>query len=164
MRIMKGVALCVLLVFSGCAHVVSRDVREAADRSLPSRVFFADPDAYRGKMIILGGTIVSVTPAKEGTFVEVLEQPLDSRERPGSGRDVSFGRFIAFYPEYLDPVIYMKGKLVTVAGEVMGSKTGLIGEMEYRYPLIRSREIHLFRPAGPSPLHLGIGIGIGGSF
>ncbi|MCC6345697.1 MAG: Slp family lipoprotein [Nitrospirales bacterium] len=166
MRIMQGIALFVLLAISGCAHVISPDSRDAADRSLPSRAFFADPDAYRGKVVILGGTVITTTTTKEGTFIEVLEQPLDSRERPGNGRDASLGRFIAFYPAYLDPAVYTQGKLVTVAGEVMGSKTGLIGEMEYRYPLVRSREIHLFRPSGPSPVHLGIGIGIGigGSF
>ncbi|MBZ0154803.1 MAG: Slp family lipoprotein [Alphaproteobacteria bacterium] len=162
--IMKGIAFFVLLAVAGCAHVVSRDVREAADRSLPSRAFFADPDAYRGKVVILGGTIITTTNTKEGTTIEVLEQPLDSFERPKDGRDASFGRFIVFHPEYLDPAVHTMGKLVTVAGEVMGSKTGLIGEMEYRYPLIRSREIHLFRPSGPSPVYFGIGIGIGGSF
>jgi len=37
------------------------------------------------------------------------------------------------------------GREITVAGEIIGEKTQLLGQMEYRYPLLLSKQIYLWR-------------------
>lgn len=40
--------------------------------------------------------------------------------------------------------IYSKGREVTLAGEVKGKRVLPLGEIEYTYPLIAIKEIHLW--------------------
>jgi outer membrane lipoprotein len=40
--------------------------------------------------------------------------------------------------------IYNGGRKVTVAGEVRGKKIQRLGEIDYTYPLISAKEIHLW--------------------
>ncbi|RKY39755.1 MAG: hypothetical protein DRP85_09575, partial [Candidatus Makaraimicrobium thalassicum] len=40
--------------------------------------------------------------------------------------------------------IYSQGRKITVAGEVKGKKIKPLGEVEYTYPLISSKEIYLW--------------------
>ena len=152
--------LLTVLSLIGCAHVVSKELREKADKEpFPVTALFKDPDAFRGKTVILGGVIVNSANMEEGTYIEVIQKPLDYRGRP-EDTDASYGRFITFYEGYLDTAIYTQGRQVTVAGEVMGKKMHPLGEIEYPYPLIRSRELHLFEPqyGGGIPIFFGIEI------
>jgi outer membrane lipoprotein len=40
--------------------------------------------------------------------------------------------------------VYAKGREVTGAGKVVGSKTGKVDDRDYRYPVIEVEELHLF--------------------
>jgi outer membrane lipoprotein len=102
-----------------------------------------DPDTYKGKTILLSGVIISSVNLKEGTMIEVLQKPADMRGKP-KDVDESEGRFLALYPGYLDVAIYNGGRKVTVAGEVQGKKIQRLGEIDYTYPLISAKEIHLW--------------------
>jgi outer membrane lipoprotein len=132
-------------LLSGCAHVISKDLREQVDRSLTFRDVFQNPNAYQGKMVIWGGDIVKTTNQKDGTtFVEVFQLPLSRREEPND-TSPSDGRFLIFAEKYLDPYLFRRGKKITVAGEILGEKTMALGEMDYRYPLVSSKQIYLWR-------------------
>ncbi|MFN3741033.1 MAG: Slp family lipoprotein, partial [Thermodesulfovibrionales bacterium] len=72
--------------------------------------------------------------------------------------DLSRGMFMIKYEGYLDPAIYTKGKPITAVGEVSGVIPGKIGEMEYKYPLITSKNLYLFEKARDIPVRFGIGI------
>jgi outer membrane lipoprotein len=137
--------------------VVSQEIRFEADKTLSSESLFQQPEIHKGKMVILGGTIVGSSNSPEGTYVEIIEKPLDYRGRP-KYTDQSTGRFLVFHEGYLDAAIYVKGRHITVAGEVIGKKVRPLGEITYRYPLIKSREIHLVQPGQGIPIHFGIGI------
>ena len=58
--------------------------------------------------------------------------------------DESEGGLLALYPDYLDVAIYRQGGKVTVAGEVKEKKIQRLGEIDYTYPLISAKEIHLW--------------------
>ncbi len=152
-----------LLVFSltfftlGCAHIVSQDLRDRAVKELPTASLFKEPKAHKGKIVILGGSIVSSLNTQEGTYIEVVEKPLDYRGRPRY-TDQSHGRFLVFYEGFLDTAIYSEGRNITVAGEVMGEKVRPLGEINYHYLLIKSRELHLLQPGQRMPIRFGIGI------
>jgi outer membrane lipoprotein len=76
-------------------------------------------------------------------MIEVLQKPADTRGKP-KDVDESEGRFLALYPGYLDVAIYNGGRKVTVAGEIQGKKIQRLGEIDYTYPLISAKEIHLW--------------------
>jgi outer membrane lipoprotein len=149
----------VFLIVSGCAHVISKDIRDSADRELSLTEMFGDPDVYMGKTVILGGIIAGGTNTGEGTYLEVVQQPLDSLGRPVE-TDRSLGRFLVLHDGYLDTVLYARGKSVTVAGEILGGKIQPLGEISYSYPLIKSREIHIVKKGGRFPIHFGLGFGV----
>jgi len=139
-----------LLIFSlflllpGCAHVISKDLRNQTEPSLSFREIFKNPDAYKGKTVIWGGDIVTTTNQKDGTtLIEVFQRPLG---RGGEPQETSYseGRFLILAQEYLDPYLFRRGRKVTVAGEILGERTKPLGEMDYRYPLISSKQIHLW--------------------
>src|SRR5919108_173009 len=45
------------------------------------------------------------------------------------------------------PVSYAQRRRITVAGQVLGTYTGKVGEVDYLYPLISCEETHLFPTA-----------------
>lgn len=155
--------LFIVVSLFGCAHIISDELRQKANGEPPVPLLFKDPDLFKGRIVILGGAIVSSTNTKEGTYIEVLQKPLDYRGRPES-TDTSFGRFIILYEGYLDTAVYSQGREVTVAGEVMGKTIRPLGEIQYHYPLIKSKELHLLEPRYNMPIHFGIGIGVWHAF
>lgn len=140
-----------------CAHVVSKEMREKADVQPPVQQLFKLPGKYVGRTVILGGTIINSVNADDGTYIEVLEAPLDGRGRP-LDTEKTRGRFLVFSEEYLETAIYATGRRITVAGEVMGSKPGTVGEAKYIYLLIRGKELHLSKPSKGPSFHIGIGV------
>lgn len=156
---MRKVILIFVIVFllSGCAHVISQELREQTDKELTAEMLFKNPEAYKGSTVILGGIIISTQNIDQGTYVEVLQTPLDYRGRP-KDTDFSYGRFIIFYEEYLDTVVFSKGKAITVGGKVMGKTTRPIGEIQYTYTLIYAKEIHLFGQESNLPIYFSIGV------
>jgi outer membrane lipoprotein len=132
----------------GCAHTISQTVREQAEPPVPFAQLRASPEAYQDRMVILGGEIIQTHNVPEGTLLEVLQKPLDAAERPLL-TDYTEGRFMALCERYLDPAVYAKGRNITVAGRVLGTRTGQVGELEYTYPLIACAELHLWPPVAP---------------
>ncbi len=143
-------AVPMLLILTGCAHYISEASRVQADRSITFGKLRADPDAFRGKFVLLGGTVAAVTRTGEGTQLEVVQYNVDSRELP----DVvtpSGGRFLATTSESLDPASYKPGALVTMMGEAAGKKVLPLQGVAYTYPVIAIKEIHALEFEDLSP-------------
>jgi outer membrane lipoprotein len=153
----KVLPIVLMALLTGCAHVVSKDLREEA-ADVETGALFRDPKEFIGRMVILGGVIVNTINFQEGTIVEILQRPLDSRGRP-EWTDASRGRFILKVDDFLDSAIYARGREITAAGTVEGVESRPLGETTYRYLVVRSREIHLLKPRSPYPrVHFGVGV------
>lgn len=158
MRTILFAIACLTLV--SCAHVVAPDLRAEADKSLSTDELFKHPDLHKGKTVIVGGVIIGIESTKEGTTLEVLEKPLDSRGRPLE-TDLSRGRFILEHSKRLDPAIFTPGREITTAAVVLGSETRTLGEMEYPYLMLRSKALYLHRDTARErriPVHFGFGV------
>jgi outer membrane lipoprotein len=141
------------LLLSGCAHVVSKDLRARTDPTLTFRQVIQDPKAYIGKYVVWGGEIIQTTNQKDGTtLIEVFHRPLGWRGEPKDAGP-SEGRFLVLVPKYLDPYLYEKGREVTVAGEIQGERIRPVGEMDYRYPVVRGDEIYVWREPYYAPYY-----------
>lgn len=149
--------ILLISLLTGCAPVISRDTMALVDKSLDFNKIIKEPELYKNRVVLLGGTILSIKNLPQITKLEILEFPLSPSQKPETN-SMSGGRFIAIYNGYLDPAIYSQGRLITIAGEVTGSETRPLGETTYLYPLILIREYHLWkeRPYGSS-IHIGIG-------
>jgi outer membrane lipoprotein len=150
--------LLILLILSlcSCAPVIRKDLIEQGSLNVPLKSMQENPSQYTGRLYILGGLIVKTKFVPEGSLVEAVYVPVDSR---GSLQDYKYaaGRFLALFPKAagsLEPEIYKKGRKITIAGEFAGTRTGKIDEADYIYPLFNIKEIHLWeeeRPYGYPP-------------
>lgn len=143
-RLRWMIILFITFFLSGCAHVISRDLRTQADPSLTFPQVSENPEVYRGKVVIWGGETIEVINQKDGTsLLEILQRPLNRWGEPKI-TSPSEGRFMVLSEKYLDPYIFRRGRKVTVGGEIQGKRVKTIGEMEYHYPLIQSKQIYLW--------------------
>lgn len=147
-----GVASVVMMLFlvSSCAPVISKQLRQQVDKSLSFGLLSADPENYKGKIVILGGVIIQTTPKPGETKVEIVQKNLDFFNEP-ENEDKSDGRFLVRADGFLDPEIYKKDRKITVAGEVIGSETRKLDELDYRYPVVKAMEMKLWPKPRPMP-------------
>ncbi len=136
-----------MAVLSGCAPVISSELRKEARKDLTFPMALRDPTAYTGSIVIWGGIIMGIANHPDGTALVVLETPLTYRERPQNSA-YSRGRFIATTPQFLDPAVYRRGRLITVAGEIIGKETRQLGKskIQYTYPVVSIKQINLWEP------------------
>ncbi len=105
------------------------------------------PDSHRGRVVVLGGEVLSAKRLKDATRIEVLELPLSSGQDPVFERSASEGRFLAFQREFLDPATVPAGTRVTIVGEVTGTSTQPLDETEYTYPTIDIKTLKVWPKA-----------------
>lgn len=132
------------LLVGGCAHNLSERSLALADRTITFGKLRENPDAYRGKFVILGGVIKAITHTPQGTQLEVEQYGLDSREMPDEASG-SGGRFLAMAPEKLTGSVCGTGLLVSMAGEVAGKKIMFREGEEHVYPVIAIKELRIIR-------------------
>ncbi len=134
-------ALFLMLFISGCSHYISQQMRLSADRNITFGRLLEAPDAFRGRLVMLGGTVATIRRTREGTELEIIQHRLDSRELPDEAIP-SGGRFLATTSAVLDPDRYGPGALVSLAGEIVGKRVQPLGGVAYTYPVIAIKEIH----------------------
>lgn len=132
----------ILLVSASCA-VISGDLGKEAAPFSSFRALVEEVDDYKGRTVILGGSIIEVRNLVDETVLTILQSPLTTGERPES-RDRSEGRFILSHPGFLDPAVFQKDRELTVAGIVEGVRTEKIDEVPYAYLTLKSLQIHLW--------------------
>ncbi len=161
-------AVILALALSGCTSVLSTGVVQEADDKLTFTDLQKQPDRYRGAVVILGGQIVETVVKESETRVQVLQLPLGAQQRPDNTAS-SQGRFIVIYKRFSDPLVYEKGRKITVAGEVEGGQMIMLNDRPYNFPVLLERETYLWKtedyyyPAySPGPtFQFGIGVGTG---
>ena len=136
------------LFVAGCAAAPFPEaLTRSVNRSLSLAEIRANPQAYAGARIILGGEILATTPKPGETEIEVLSRSLDHGDAPERG-DRSLGRFLARTAGFLDPAIYARGRRITVLGTVAGIEDRPVGELPYAYPVIAAERIKLWPKEG----------------
>ncbi len=141
----------VALLAASCAPVLDRRLMREGERNIRFDELRVNPEAHKGTLYILGGLVVETKFTALGSQLEVLSVPVDSYGYLEEG-ERSGGRFLAVYPRergLLDPLIYKKGREVTLAGVFRELRKGKIDEMEYDYPVFEIRQIHLFEERSP---------------
>ena len=144
----KLLLFCLLLTaLSSCAHVISSENRENALSTVPLSDLRTHVDQYSEKTFIFGGIIADTFNTDDGSELEVVQMPLDEWGYV-TRHDISDGRFIVTARNHLDPIIFSKGREVTISGVLIGTRTQKLGKKDYVYPLFRAKEIHLLSQKG----------------
>jgi len=128
--------LGLLLAAGGCGPVISTALQREAGPPVDFAALTAQPDRYEGRLLILGGEVMSVTPQGDGSLLTVDQRQLDARLQPVG--DASGGSFVVESDQWLNSGWYQPKSKVVVAGLARGQKDGL--------PLLKAREIVLLAP------------------
>ncbi len=134
-----------IFLITACAPVFREEIMKQATLNPSLGELNRDPMLYEGKLYILGGTIVNTKVTKEGSLIEAVYTPVDSR---GYLQDyIQSVRFIALYPRnkgILDPLIFAKAREITIAGIYKGVRTATLDEIEYPFSYFEIVEFHLW--------------------
>jgi len=129
-----------------CGPQIYLTWEEKLDQGLTFAEIIRQPQRHAGKMVYLGGAIVSTQNTEVGTQIEVQHLPLDRNMEP-TATGKSEGRFLIMYPYFLNPQLYTSGKHIVVVGEIIGQKVLPLGETEYTYPVLSAKEVQLLEPS-----------------
>jgi outer membrane lipoprotein len=143
-----SITRCVLVLLASVVLLscspLSRSVRQEAETGIAFEAVRHDPETYVGKKLVLGGYILQVVNMPKVTKITVLQTPLGAQDRPQS-REQSQGRFVAVYDGFLDPAVYEEGRMLTVAGAVLGKEVIQIDGHSYPSVAIKPIETHLWK-------------------
>jgi len=147
-RMMMGLVL--LTALGGCASRIPPQIREAPANSPTEQVVRGHVQQFVGTPVRWGGSIGAVENRAAETWVEIVSRPLQGNGRPEEELDSS-GRFLARYTGFLDPMIFTKGRLITVTGKVEGEEQRPIGKFVYSFPVVAIGSYYLWPPLPPAP-------------
>ena len=135
--------LAAIIGATGCAYPISAKYRDKVRKRVTFTDIREEPEEYKGETVIWGGVILETKNTDEGSELEVLQTPLNFLYEPGQAKK-SRGRFIAKTSKFMDPEIYDKSKVITVAGTVVGKRTRKLDEANYTYPVVQIEESYLW--------------------
>jgi len=122
-------------LLGGCS-TVPENIRLEPEPTLDIKTVTASPEAHKGETVRWGGVIVSTENTKTDSRIELVAYPLTGSARPRIS-STSPGRFIAVINGFVDPLVYTKGREVTVVGVIKDPIDADIGQYTYHYPVVQ---------------------------
>jgi outer membrane lipoprotein len=148
MRVCFALGMVSLFLFaSACQRegVIPDNLQGRVDRHLRYADIKKDPETYRGKLMLAGGKVLSAKRTSGGTQIEVLQIPLSKDLVPTARDTESKGRFVAIdsgNDQISDPAVFSDdNKRVTIVGEVLGSTTVQIDDIQQQVPRLAIKHI-----------------------
>lgn len=133
---MRLLLLPLLFTLYACTSAVPELVRTTPEGSPSLPMVISAPERYLNARVRWGGTIANVQNMQGETRVEIVARELAGDGEP-KALDRSEGRFIAIFNTFLDPAIYAPDRNLTVVGQLAGTAVKQLGDMEYRYPVVK---------------------------
>jgi len=143
----------VVLLVTACSPVLSREVMQEGTRDVSFNKMREAPENYRGKLFIFGGIIANTRVTEAESEIEAVFVSVDSYGSLIEGSRMQ-GRFLAILSRsngMLDPIVYAKGREITLAGYFRELKKGKIDEMDYDFPVFEVKQIYLWKEPGYYP-------------
>ncbi len=142
------VFLAVFLVsLSSCTPpVISPNLIGQSRLNLPIAELTANPIPYENRLFTFGAQIVEVRLIQEGSEIEGVYIPVDEGGRPIGSKHPNTRIRALFKKEYglLDPTVYEKGRIVTIAGVFKGLQPDKIDALNYLFPYFHIQEVFLW--------------------
>ncbi len=128
--------LVLFLALAGCAPAISTNLQQQAAPELSFAKLSAHPDRYKGRLVILGGEVMSVEPWENGSLLTVDQRRLNNQFYPVG--TTSGGSFAVESDKWLNSNWYLPRSKVVVAGVVEGRKEDML--------LLKAKEVTLLAP------------------
>ncbi|MDX1573367.1 MAG: Slp family lipoprotein [Methylophaga sp.] len=104
-----------LVALSACSSV-PKNIKSPPESDVQLNQVLANKQANAGESIRWGGEIVEIENNADFSMVQVVQFPLNQYGKPVTNRS-SQGRFMARSTQFLDPVVYKTGSLITFTGQ-----------------------------------------------
>jgi outer membrane lipoprotein len=114
----------------------------------------ANPEAYQGQEIVLGGKVITARQYFDTTQIEVMQLPLGPGQQPEPNQALTQGRFLAFQKTGLNPMTIPPGTFVTVAGQIVGSAVPDPAQTTAAYPVLEVKNLTVWPAAAPAPAQM----------
>lgn len=144
--------LLLLLIAGGCASKPASSISLAVVDDVSLAQVQSDVERYTGSTVRWGGIVTEVENKADRTWVLLVGRALVDDEKPIVD-GASDGRFIASFQGFIDPLVYKPGRPLTVVGNIEGSTVRAIGEFEYRFPIVKVRDSHLWAEPSKTPIY-----------
>lgn len=156
MRTLRYVCvISISVLLSGCALTGKQtDTLPSGSPQISYAQVKSTPESYGGQSVTFGGKVLAARRLKEGTRIEILQLPLAASLQPTTDLSKSEGRFVAMQKEFLDPATVPPGTFVTITGEMAGSVTLPLDEMQYSYPVVRINNLRVWNDNENEAPHL----------
>ncbi len=142
------VGICALIYFAGCVQpykaTLSPDLANQIQESLTFPEIKASPTDHTGKLVVLGGQVLSAKRLSNTTELVILQLPLVGQREPTTELTRSQGRYIAYQDTFLDPATVPAGTRITLVGELSGAVTQKLDETDYSYPTILVKQFKIW--------------------
>ncbi len=138
------------MILCGCSSSVPLQIKNPPEENPDIVRVQSNPDCCVGQTVRWGGKILATQNLARSTRITVLARPLTKNGRP---KDVesSPGRFIAEFPQFLDPALYPNERKLTVVGQYTGQETITIGEFPYKQPVVEVEQHYLWPDDSDDP-------------
>ena len=141
--------LSVMMIgMTGCSryHVVPEHLEDGINTGLSFDRIREAPEQYRGELLVVGGTVLSLKHEERTTRLDLHRLPLTDEYVPISVRTTNRDRFLAVCSgaDLLDPEILRPGTTLTIVGEVKGSQSIRIGDRDQAVPVFDIRDLTIW--------------------
>ncbi len=136
-----------LLLITSCApSIISPGLMGQATVNLPIGDLTANPIPYENRLFVFAVKIAEVKITPEGSQIEGVYMDVDIWGKPIGSRQPNTRVRALLRQEYglLDPLIYEKGRFVTIAGTFKGLQPDRLEGMNYLFPYFHIVEIYLW--------------------
>jgi outer membrane lipoprotein len=125
-RPLRWFAPLAVLALAACAPAPIYKVAAGTLNVIPMQVAHS-PEQFNHGDVIWGGSVINVRNFPDHSEIEMLAFPLDASQRPQTKLS-AIGRFIAVFPGYIEPINYPGGSLVTVMGQLNGTRSDAVDQ------------------------------------
>lgn len=141
--------MSVLVLFiGGCnrTNVIPERLEGKVDRDLRYSDIKNNLQAHKGKLMLAGGKVLSAKRTHEGIRIEALQIPLSEDLIPNARESESKGRFLVIdnSDQVSDPAIFQDDKRITIVGEVLGTTTLTIDEIQQPVPQLALKHVTIW--------------------
>jgi outer membrane lipoprotein len=141
-------ALIFPVVLAGCASAVPKVIRTPMAEVPTVAQVQQTPNAYRGRLVRWGGTVLEVINREHRTDILILSRPLAADGRPRLEAEPD-GRFIAEIVGFVEPAEVPQDRRLTLVGRISGVRVRPVGDYPYRYPVVNPGTRHLWPETAP---------------
>lgn len=152
---MKYILAIACLILQACSNLPPA-IQDPPAFDLSYQEALNNSAKHKNAPVRWGGTIVEIENEPGYSALQVLLYPLGSYGRPDLD-EANQGRFVVKNPEFLDPAVYKKDTVITVAGILEGVAERKIGNRTLILPLVLATHIHLWQEVDYYPYYGGYG-------